>query len=566
MVEGAARRLAIAAGVVGGIAALYVALYRWVWPDQETAGGRVAGVGIVLVSLIVAAALPRRGRAGWVVVGAGLIYEVLVCFSIATMEYWKLPAYQGAVPTISWNCVGIVFFPLLLPASPRQILLGSLLAAAMSPLAFGLWVVARGQPLPAPDVTLSLLLPPFVAAAAAWVPARILARLHKDVTRARQLGSYELVERLGSGGMGEVWRAHHRMLARPAAIKLIKPEILAAHRLAARQLVARFEREAQAIASLESPHTIELYDFGVADDGTFYYVMELLRGLDLERMVTRFGPLPPERAVHLLLQICDSLAEAHERGIVHRDVKPANLFACRRGRAVDFAKVLDFGLAKWNAAPTPDTQLDDRSWGPVRCSPGPGSAPPMPPDPARRPVHARPTLDHGLQGTPAYVAPEAVTGEVELDGRADLYSVGCVAYWMITSRYVFEEATAMKTALAHVTRAPEPPSRRTSRPIPPSLEQVIMACLEKDRDRRPASAVELARMLAACDAGAAWTADGARDWWAENLPDSVVIPGDDADTDRGAPPTPRAAIRTLVAADRAAFDDTVMERRRKPRG
>ena len=178
----------------------------------------------------------------------------------------------------------------------------------------------------------------------AYVGARVLFALGNEVRKARELGSYRLLERLGQGGMGEVWRARHRLLARPAAIKLIRPP--AAPSIIGSEAASRFEREAQAIASLRSPHTVNLFDFGIADDGTFYYVMELLDGLDAERIVNKFGPMPAERVIHVIRQVCHSLSEAESISLVHRDIKPANIFLCRYGEDYDFVKVLDFGIVK----------------------------------------------------------------------------------------------------------------------------------------------------------------------------------------------------------------------------
>ena len=211
----------------------------------------------------------------------------------------------------------------------------------------------------------------------------------------QELGCYRLVEKLDHGGMGEIWRARHRMLARPVAVKLIRPELIGVKSAPeAAALVSRFRREAEATAALHSPHTVSLHDFGVTPEGAFYYVMELLDGLDLETLVRRFGPVPPERAVHLLAQACDSLAEAHATGLVHRDVKPANIVACRWGLKWDFVKVLDFGLVKatWNLGE--DEHL---------------------------------TSEGTITGTPAYMAPEAALGGRDIDARVDLYGLGCVA-------------------------------------------------------------------------------------------------------------------------------------------
>jgi serine/threonine protein kinase len=302
--------------------------------------------------------------------------------------------------------------------------------------------------------------------------------------QARSLGSYQLEERVGQGGMGEVWRATHRLLARQAAIKLVRPETLGGDAATRRKALARFEREAQATASLRSAHTIELYDFGVSEAGTFYYVMELLAGCDAAVLVERFGPTPAGRAVHLLRQVCDSLGEAHAAGLVHRDVKPSNVFVCRYGRAVDFVKVLDFGLVKPRVVT--GTQL---------------------------------TADNVVSGTPAFMSPEQVVGKREVDARSDLYAAGCLGYWLLTARYVFEGANPVQIMMGHLKGTPEPPSRRAELPIPEKLDEILMACLEKDPANRPQTADELAAALAGVAGIEEWTLERAERWWERHCPD-----------------------------------------------
>jgi serine/threonine-protein kinase len=310
--------------------------------------------------------------------------------------------------------------------------------------------------------------------------------MNVDLAEARRLGSYVLESRLGEGGMGEVWLAQHRLLARPAAVKLIRPDLVARDPEHQGMMLARFEREAQVTAAMSSPHTIQLYDFGIEQGGTFYYVMELLHGLNLEELVKRFGPLPPARAAYLLEQTCESLGEAHENGLIHRDVKPANIYVCRYARQVDFVKVLDFGLVKLhNHGESRDLAL---------------------------------TVDHSVGGTPAYIAPEQVAGD-EIDGRADIYSLGCVAYWMLTGSYVFEGESALQTMVMHVRETPPAPSSRTDQRVPSALDRIVLACLEKDPARRPQTVDELAAMLAASDVGDPWTPDRAASWWSDHLAD-----------------------------------------------
>jgi serine/threonine-protein kinase len=284
--------------------------------------------------------------------------------------------------------------------------------------------------------------------------------------------------------MGEVWRAEHRLLARPAALKLIRrPDTRPAHDVEGPR--RRFEREAKAIAQLRSPHTVTLFDFGTADDGTFYYAMELLEGLDTDKFVRRFGPMPPSRVVRLLRQVCHSLSEAESCGLVHRDIKPANIFLCRYGEDVDFVKVLDFGLVK--------------AFGPASET------------------ESQVTREHVVAGTPAFMAPEQAMGAV-VDTRADIYATGCVAYWLLTGTHVFASDTPMGYLVHHAHTAPDPLSTRTKQPVPPELERIVMTCLAKAPERRPQSARELSSWLAESRLEDGWGDDVARQWWSTHLP------------------------------------------------
>jgi serine/threonine-protein kinase len=244
----------------------------------------------------------------------------------------------------------------------------------------------------------------------------------------------------------------------------------------------RFEREAQVIARLRSPHTVELFDFGVAADGAFFYAMELLEGLDADSLVRRFGPTPPERAIHVLRQMCHSLSEAQSCGLVHRDIKPANIFLCRYGEEYDFVKVLDFGIV-----------------GTVRGAEDDGSA-----------VLTR---ENVLHGTPAFMAPEQALG-TEVDGRADIYATGCVAYWLLTGQNVFTAETAMGLVLQHAHAQPAPPSARIEQPIPAALDDLVLCCLAKEPAQRPQSARELSDRLAEVKGAGVWTQERAGEWWA----------------------------------------------------
>ena len=312
----------------------------------------------------------------------------------------------------------------------------------------------------------------------------IIQTLRAEVIEAKQAGQYRLIESIGEGGMGEVWKAEHALLARPAAVKLIRPEVLDPDDpVKAESMIRRFEREAQNTANLRSVHTIELYDFGITESGTLYYVMELLDGVDLETLVNQEGALSPARARFLLLQVCDSLAEAHDKGLVHRDIKPANVLACRLGGEYDFAKVLDFGLAK-------------------RREPDSGSQ------------EAKLTREGMVIGTPAYMPPETVTQGIS-DARSDIYALGCVMYWLLTGELVFEGSLGMSMVVRHVQDTPEPPSKHSKLDVPAGFDEIVLACLAKSPDERPQSAAEIKRMLAELELEGSWTEVDARKWWAQ---------------------------------------------------
>ena len=485
------RRLALAALSIAAAYAVSLGLMGVLsaagWPGAPHAPAHNAiGAAVVAVSVAVSWAAAGRRLSPAALVHLGLAYEVIVGLGIALQDNLGPVSLGRPLQNISWLAVLIVLFPLVVPSPPGRTLAASLVTASTWPLAFlvGIWL---GNPLPpASEVALNFL-ENYIAAALALVPTRIVRRLSTEVQKARQMGSYELIELLGRGGMGEVWRARHNMLARPAAIKLVRAQTVGMAPVAVHESVLRrFEREAQATAALSSPHTVELYDFGVTADGTFYYVMEILDGLDLEQLVQRFGPVSPPRAVHLLLQLCDSLADAHAAGLVHRDVKPANVYACRKGLKHDFVKLLDFGLVKaaWREGGE-DAAL---------------------------------TQEDSVPGTPAYLAPEVALGQGAVDGRADLYAAGCVAYWLLTGLRVFEAATPLQMALQHAQAAPVPPSERTGRAFPPGLEAVVMRCLEKTPAARPASAGELARSLTATGLAQGWSEEEARVWWQAHVP------------------------------------------------
>jgi serine/threonine-protein kinase len=413
---------------------------------------------------------------------AGLVYLVVSCFLAGLFRHWLPYVESDVVRGVSPVAIAVLFFAVVVPVPPVKMAIAATLAALMDVLALVIANTTMHQPAPPWNLWVWLFAPNAFVVVIAVITSRLLHRLAETVRRAREMGSYRLIDKLGSGGMGEVWRAEHRSLARPAAIKLVRPELIGARDSTETQrMLTRFEREAKATAALTSPHTIAVYDYGRAADGSFYYVMELLEGSDLEAIVVRHGRLPVARAVRVLLQICNSLADAHEHGVVHRDIKPANVMLCRQGADKDFVKVLDFGLVKFE-----ETQGED----------------------------ATKLTDEGLAlGTPAYMAPEVAYGK-EATARADVYALGCVAYWLLAGRMVFaDRPLPMQQILAHVQEAPSPLAAHVAE-IDPRVDALVMACLEKDPEARPAHAREVEQRLRALQLDG-WTRADADAWWAE---------------------------------------------------
>jgi len=312
-----------------------------------------------------------------------------------------------------------------------------------------------------------------LSAALAIFSAYVLHGLRHDLHQARKLGQYQLGDKLGEGGMGEVYLAEHQLLKRPCALKLIKPDVNT-NPIA----LARFEREVQAAAMLSHPNTIEIFDYGHTDDGTFYYVMQYLPGLTVSDLVRQSGPMPPGRVIYVMRQVCGALAEAHRYGLVHRDLKPANILVAILGGKCDFAKVLDFGLVKLTATP---------------------GAPQL-------------TADYTVSGTPQYMSPEQATATAGVDGRADIYSLGAILHFMLTGRPPFEGANPTELMIAHARDPVVPPSHHRPE-IPADLEAVVLRCLAKKPDDRYPDARALAAALAGCASAGEWNDEKADQWW-----------------------------------------------------
>jgi hypothetical protein len=485
-----------------------------------------------------ARALLIGGLSTWVIVEAGrrapvmqarnlvLLLHMVFIVHVSLYDVAYLDPQRFALSP-SWVCLNLLIYALLVPGTRRHHLLVAGVCSAMLPLgAIVGWALSGILPAlhQAGLQNLALVLgawslavndaefgnvafAAFVASIPTWICAAVAVtaasqiqrtneRLAQATSSLERLGSYTLVRRLGEGGMGEVWLARHAFLARPAAIKVIRPTLLAAQfgdpgsaeaREAARTILDRFALEARVMAGLTSPHTVRLFDFGTAPDGTFFYAMEHLSGLDVDTIVRRFGPMNDARVRQMMIQVCDSLAEAHERGLVHRDIKPSNIFLCNNGCLYDFSKVLDFGLVLPLTRTVPSTETN------------------------------RLTQTGLVQGTPWYMAPEQAVSGSGLDGRVDVYALACVAYFALTATEVYPNESAVGVMLKHVHELPERPStRRPDRPVHPQFEELLLQCLEKRRENRPPSALALREMLHACPTATEWTQGDAEVWASEH--------------------------------------------------
>ncbi|HET9959681.1 MAG TPA: serine/threonine-protein kinase [Polyangiaceae bacterium] len=396
-----------------------------------------------------------------------------ICWTFAGLGHFGLQPYGAYTAMLAITHVS-VSRAIVVPSLPRRTFwlglfgFASLVVSrAVGPLGADLAALpgARAR------VVIEAVLWSTAGTAVSTLASAVIYGLQKKALQARQLGQYTLEEKIGEGGMGQVFRARHAMLRRPTAIKLLSSD-------GSEEQLRRFEKEVRLTARLTHPNTISIYDYGRTPSGIFYYAMELLDGLTLEDLVAQYGPQPPSRVIHLLLQVCGALREAHGSGLIHRDIKPANVFLCRRGDLPDFVKVLDFGLVR---------QLN-----------GDG-------DSTRSSVNA-------VVGSPMYLSPEAIITPARLDARADIYGLGCLAYYLATGEPPFQGRGVVELCAHHLHSPPVPPSSRAD--VPADLERVILACLAKKPENRPDSVRAVAHALRECRDARGWDELAAEQWWA----------------------------------------------------
>jgi eukaryotic-like serine/threonine-protein kinase len=519
-------RVALFAGVVLFLTTFYTAYFAvasWLYPSMRSKNhGTVAAAGVVvIISLVVIRLLARSRR----VLGARTLDALDAATVLVPAVLLAVSAYrtadQPATAYRTFIAASFLVFSRALVVPSTGARTAALSASALGLLAVTQVIVAAKMPettlLPPPVHAVSFAVWSAIGASISTVGSSVMKGLRREVEDAQnaarrtpQLGQYALLERIGQGSMGVVYRATHTMLRRPTAIKLLASQ-------GDERTLSRFEREVQLTSQLTHPNTVAVYDYGRSPGGTFYYAMEYLEGIDLDTLVRRFGAQPPERVVHILNQVSSALCEAHERGLVHRDIKPANIFLCRRGGAADVAKVLDFGLVKDLA--------DESSF-----------------------------TDYGVvTGTPAFMAPEALTTPHALGPQADIYSLGAVAYFLLTGQLVFPGKALVEMCDQLLHLAPEPPSRRAKSAIAPDIDALVLRCLEKAPRSRPEGARGFLRALEALDAGA-WSAERARSWWEAH--------GDPFVADRAKQRSRARAGRSTVVdlQDRGGRDVNVHER------
>jgi serine/threonine-protein kinase len=449
-----------------------VALYAQ-YPDKEPPGNRkiyvIAAFGVVTLAVLWRVFLLRRQLPLKVLFGIDYFYAFGTGSIFASAAYIASELRLSAVVNFIWAILVIFLRTIVVPSTGRRTAVAGTLSFAPLMLAAVGLAITTPQELPPDAYVASALMISVTVVVLATLGSRVIYGLRRQAQTAMRLGQYTLDSKIGEGGNGSVYRAHHALLRRPTAIKLMLPDRIGA------DTVDRFEREVQHMSQLTHWNTVAVYDYGRNPDGLFYYAMEYLDGINLENLVIDFGRQPQDRVVAILRQVCAALKEAHRRGIIHRDIKPANIILCERGDVPDVVKVVDYGLVK------------------------------------------EITADKGeslILGTPSYVAPEAVTDPATVGPAVDLYAVGLVGYFLLTGRRVFEGNTAVDVCVQHVTAQPKPMSSHGAK-VSAELDAVIMSCLAKQPSGRPADAGTLAQMLAAVPAAGDWSDDEALRWWSD---------------------------------------------------
>ena len=449
------------------------AMYRRYPAIEPTANGVIfAGATILLgaMALLWRVVLVRRTLSVWTLYGLDVVYAAGIGTAFAVSAVLAKDLRPAGYTAVMYAAFTVFMRAIVVPSSGRR-------TAIMSTVVFiPVWIAGlvlaqdTVQELPPPAFVVGALVLGIVPILLATVGSGIIYGLRRQVSEAMQLGQYTLDRKIGEGGNGAVYRAHHALLRRPTAIKLLLPDRVGADN------VDRFEREVQHMSQLTHPNTVAVFDYGRSPDGVFYYAMEYLGGIDLEHLVIRFGPQPSDRVVHILGQVCGALHEAHTAKLIHRDIKPANIILCERGAVFDVAKVVDFGLVQ---------------------------------EITRDPAAA----SHAILGTPAYVAPEAVTDPDRITHAVDLYALGAVGYFLITGRRLFEGETAVDVCIQHVTQLPTPPSALPGVTIAPVLEAILLRCLAKQPADRYPSAAALGEAFEALPRAGDWSKADAVAWW-----------------------------------------------------
>ncbi|MHB8902901.1 MAG: serine/threonine-protein kinase [Thermoguttaceae bacterium] len=484
------RRLRLASLVLFAGFAVFLVKHLFTADFSTGLGIALFGLHVLVTAVLGAIGIPMCRREGvslaWLRRAEGIVFGLpLLLFLL--MQYTRAIACCRQMghfdfPADLW--IALMFtYALFIPNTMRRAAVVIGLMAAAPILLLGAMLPAHPEILQlvlsegaAQDSLTSFVLLTVLTAVASVFGVDTISSLQRQAFEARQFGQYRLKEKIGSGGMGEVYLAEHRMMKRPCVLKMILP-----NRAGDEKVLARFQREVRATARLTHWNTVEIFDYGHTADGIFYYVMEYLPGLSLADLVRQYGALPPERVIHLLRQVCEALREAHGMGLIHRDIKPGNIFAAQRGGVHDVAKLLDFGLVKPLVEEDESVQL---------------------------------TTEGMITGSPLFMSPEQATGEREADARSDIYGLGAVAYYLLTARPVFEETKPLRLILAHIQQEVVPPSHHQDG-IPEDLERIVLRCLAKSPDDRYQSVDELAGDLAVCDRAGVWGPEQAAGWWRE---------------------------------------------------